>query len=282
MGNHAHRRRSEWLLIALAITAAAVFVRLGVWQLARLVERREVNAAKSAALATESVRLDGSTPSSRLTSDSIQWRRVQLEGRWVPEQEVVIRGRAYLGTPGVQVATLFHPVDMAPVLVLRGWLPAADGVSADLAGHSIRRDTGVVSIRGLAIPYEHPGPLPTRLMTYADRERPVLGTLDFEAVSGALGIVTADWMLQLLPETDSKEENQRTAGTTAESIDSLASIRRLPPPMLNDGPHALYAFQWFGFAAIALAGAFLLPRAAQRSAVPPERNVAPGPKGDES
>ncbi|MCL7962647.1 MAG: hypothetical protein M8860_07335, partial [marine benthic group bacterium] len=41
----------------------------------------------------------------------------------------------------------------------------------------------------------------------------------------------------------------------------------LPPPPLTDGPHALYAFQWFGFAAIALAAAFLLPKAARQAIV---------------
>jgi cytochrome oxidase assembly protein ShyY1 len=207
------------------------------------------------------------------------WRRVRVLGTWDPSREVVIRGRAFLGSPGVQVATVFQPLDGPAVLVLRGWMPAADGLSADLTAAAAAQDGKVVQVEGLALPYERPGPIPVRRVSFPDGERPVVGTLDHETVSSELGEPPLrNWYLLLLPDDSAGDVDRRSGRHRNPHSANASAIRRLAAPALTDGPHALYAFQWFGFAAIALAAGALLPRAARAGRRPPEPPPpAPGP-----
>lgn len=270
------RSRHGWVVIVFAVAAAALFLRLGAWQLSRLSDRRALNAVRESAAVRPTIDLGSGVVTTAIPAESILWRRVVLTGRWDHRHEFVVRGRAYYGTPGVQVATLFRTVDGSAVLVLRGWLPAADGLSADLTRGSILSDTGLVSVRGLALPFESKGPIPGRTLKYPDGERFVVGTLDLESVSSELDEPLVEWFLQILPlPAEQVEYSNRLSGSGA-IAEFDTSIRPLPAPELNDGPHALYAFQWFGFALIALAGAIFLPRAARAGTV-----ATPGP-GDES
>ena len=269
------RSRRGWVVIVFAVAAAALFLRLGAWQLSRLSDRRALNAVRESAVVRPTIDFGSGPATTTVPTDSILWRRVDLTGRWDYRHEFVVRGRAYYGTPGVQVATLFRTVDGTAVVVLRGWLPAADGLSADLTRGSIVRDTGLIVVRGLALPFESPGPIPSRRVDFPDGERLVVGTLDLESLSAELDEPVRGWFLQLLPlPADESEDPGFRAG---EGVDreTEPSIQMLPPPALNDGPHALYAFQWFGFALIALAGAIFLPRAARVGSV---SNPRPGDK----
>jgi surfeit locus 1 family protein len=112
-------RTGLWAFLVVALVCAALFARLGVWQL-----RMQLPPAG----------LDGSIRLEGVSADSLAWRRLRLRGTWDFEHEVVIRGRASRGTPGVHVVTPLRLSRGWGVLVLRGWLPAADGLSADLAG----------------------------------------------------------------------------------------------------------------------------------------------------
>ncbi len=276
MDDRTLRTRLGRLLIVTALAAAILFVRLGVWQLSRLSDRRTLNKARESALSLGPVEIGYDSGEVLVPADSVLWRRVRVAGRWDPDHEFVLRGRAYLGTPGVQVVTLLRPVGSPGILVLRGWLPAADGVSADLTRGTIERDTGLVQVEGLALPFERPGPIPRRRVGYPDRERPVFGTLDRASVATELDEPVAEWVLQVLPPAAHEGGFPGYQADTGSGLNAAAAIRPLPAPALNDGPHALYAFQWFGFALIAVAGAILLPRAGRI-----EPRVTP-PPGDTS
>lgn len=239
-----------WLPFAIALPLFALFAALGVWQLQRLGERRADNRLRGAAALLPVVELPAREPQLTVHSSAIVGRRVELTGRWAVEQELVVRGHAYLGTPGIFVLTpLVVQQDLA-ILVLRGWLPAADGLSADLAGAVPIATRDPVTVRGLARAGQNPVPVPIRQVKYPDRTRPVLGNIDLAAADSLIPLRLADFFVQVLPD---EEAPDRSTGLPIP----------LPPPELNDGPHALYAFQWFGFALIALAGAIFLPRAAR-------------------
>jgi len=260
----------RWLPFLIALPLAVLFAALGAWQLQRLSERRASNDALASRLEQPFLALPPADGRGYPETHDIVGRRVRVEGRWAPEGELVVRGQAWLGTPGVTVLTPLLTDSAHAILVLRGWLPAADGLAADLPGAAIPAPGGPAWIEGLALEGRSPSGLPVRDAVYPDQVRPALGNVDLAAADSLLPWEVASFYVQLLP--DSGDGPSPPAG----------SPRPLPPPPLTDGPHALYAFQWFGFAAIALAGAFLLPRAAQRSAVPPEPDVAPGQTGDES
>jgi cytochrome oxidase assembly protein ShyY1 len=252
-----------WLPFALALPLFALFASLGVWQLQRLRDRRADNEVREAALSLPVVEWPATEPRDAMLGDAIVGRRVSITGRWAPNQELVVRGHAYLGTPGVYVLTPLVVDPRHSVLVLRGWLPAADGLSADLPGAVPINTRDPVTVRGLARAGQNPVPIPVRRVNYEDWIRPVLGNIDLVAADSLLPLELATFVVQVLPNEQSSE------GRSGMPVP-------IPAPELNDGPHALYAFQWFGFALIALAGAIFLPRAARAGAVP-----TPGP-GDES
>ena len=247
-----------WLPFALALPLFALFAALGVWQLQRLGDRRAANQVREAALRLPVVELPFTGSADSLPHDAIVGRRVSLTGRWAPEQELVVRGQAYLGTPGVYVLTPLVVDAGQAILVLRGWLPAADGLSADLPGAVPVTTRVPVFVRGLARAGQNPVPIPIRTVSYADLERPVLGNIDLAAADSLIPLGLADFVVQTLPDGQGRD------GSSGMPVP-------IPAPALNDGPHALYAFQWFGFAAIALAGAFFLPRAARSARVPDPR-----------
>lgn len=256
----------RWLPLILGVVLAAAFGRLGAWQLSRLGERRELNRARERALAAAPVSLDDAA--TLPPADSLLWHRAVVAGTWDEEREIVVRGRSWLGSPGVAVLTPLRLASGVSILVLRGWLPAADGLSADLARARPAGEAGdggnvAAEARGLVLPGEGPSPVPARRLRYPVGERLVLGAIDLAAADSLLPGRVAPYVLQVLP----ADPDGGPAGAAARSDGRPTPF---PAPELTDGPHLFYAFQWFGFAAIALAAGLLLPRAARQGRRPPE------------
>ncbi len=242
--------RRSWGFAIVAVIAAALFIRLGTWQLDRLVERRDRNADHAALAAAAPLELPGASAAMPPT-DSLLWRRVRLTGEWDFSDEIVIRGRAALGSPGVHVVTPLRLERGPAVLVLRGWLPAADGLSADLQSARPMPDdegrSGGVVVIGRVFPGEPSSAIPPRFTRFEAGPHLVLGSLDLEAAQRNLEEQFLDaWVLPDLPA----------------DADGPAVPRPVEPPPPSDGPHLMYAIQWFGFAAITIAGGwvFLLSR----------------------
>ena len=134
---------------ALTFAAAALFLRLGVWQLHRLNERRAANAEIRRLLAEPLVRL---APDARMDAGALEcllWRRIEAEGRFDAGREVVVRGRTWQGSPGVGLLT---PLDLAAggvVWVDRGWVPSPDAEHVDAGLYA---EPGRVRVRGFLRP----------------------------------------------------------------------------------------------------------------------------------
>jgi surfeit locus 1 family protein len=239
----------SWGFAIVAIVATAVFVRLGAWQLERLAERRARNVEQSALAALPPLDLPGITPPP--PTDSLLWRRVRLTGTWDFENEIVIRGRAALGSPGVHLVTPLRLEGGPAVLVLRGWLPAADGLRADfksaLPAPGEAEGTHAAVVTGRVLPGEPSSAIPPRFTRFETGVHLVLGSLDLEAAARDLEEPILDaWVL---PDPSGEEGGS-----------SVPRLVQAAPP--SNGPHLMYAIQWFSFAAITLAGAslFLISR----------------------
>jgi surfeit locus 1 family protein len=132
-------KRSSILLGLLAILVAALFVRLGLWQLDRHGQRTAANAFRSSRGALPPVRLTvpGRGTATAPPPDSVAWRRVRVAGRFDREREMIIRSRSRDGAPGVELLTPLligrDSVADEAILVLRGWLPAPDGIRPRLS-----------------------------------------------------------------------------------------------------------------------------------------------------
>lgn len=225
-----------------AIAVALVCIRLGIWQLHRLHERRRVNAAVEARMDEPPVTLG------RIPTDTtgLLFRRIRVSGPVDASHSLVIAGRSFEGAPGVHLVTPIR-IGGGAILVNRGWLPSPDASTVDLLPY----DTAVaMAVVGLALPFDprddgadYSGPPDS-----AGFRRVWYG---YEAaMRGQIPYPTATFYLQALPDAP---PDPRTVGPA-----SLPA--RLPPPALSEGPHLSYAIQWFSFATITLIGWVLLAR----------------------
>lgn len=219
-------RRSMIVFSLIALALAALFVRLGIWQLDRRQERRARNSMIAAQAAAPPVAFDA------IPADTgrAHYRRATVRGTPDYAHELVLASRTRNGSPGVHV---FTPVRIAgrdtAVLVNRGWVYSADGATADLARW---REDSTLSVEGYVepLPAGDVRPIKERIL-----RRVTLG-----GVRGTLPYPVAPMYLVAQFPRDS-------AG---------ARPARLTLPDLDDeGPHLGYALQWFAFALIAIVGA---------------------------
>jgi surfeit locus 1 family protein len=223
----------------LALVAAAVCARLGVWQLDRLAQRREQNAAIAERLARPPLTLHDLPPDTA----GLLYRVVTLEGDYDVARSIVLRGRALHGAPGVHVLTPLRLAGGTAVLVNRGWVPSPDAATVELATIP---PPPPGALKGLALPYPPRGDAVTEDAGF----RRIWTQLDLVTLRRQYPYALADFYVQALP---------------PESGEVAAGPRPLAPPELDDGPHLGYAVQWFAFATIALVGwtAVVLRRGSQ-------------------
>lgn len=205
----------------LAVVAAAVCVRLGFWQLARLHQRLARNAEARARWSLPPLEVRGTT-----ARDSVRGRRVRVQGVYDFQHERLWRPHMLDEAPGVDLVTPLLLADSVAVLVDRGWVASADAYHVDARAF---REPESARVVGLALA--------------APRTR---GDVDPATLQDSVPYVLLPFVVQQLPDT---------AGPAPVGVP-----RRLPPPELTNGPHLSYAIQWFSFAAIILSGSIALFR----------------------
>jgi surfeit locus 1 family protein len=229
------------VFVVIAVLLAALFVRLGLWQLDRRHERQARNALITARLDSAEVDV-AALPRDSATA---RFRRVRVTGIADYEHELIYAARSYRGSPGVNFLT---PIRIAgkdtAVIVNRGWVYAPDGVTVDEAKWRERDSTFTGYVEELPS---------TAGASYASRPR-VIARLSYDAVAKAVPYPVAPVYVVVL-------------GDSAIAPDRLA---RLTVPPLGEGPHLNYAIQWFAFALIALAGAGVVVKQSREDPSRPE------------
>lgn len=204
-----------------ALAVAALCVRLGIWQLHRLAQRRARNAAILAARALPPITLAGRG----VSADSARDRRILARGVYDYAHERVWPGRTREGAPGVALITPLVLSDGSGVFVDRGWVPSPDARHVD---HTAWREPESTSIAGLGLP--------------APRER---GDVRPAGLADSLPYPVLPFVVQLLPSD--------TARTRPAPL-------RWPAPTPDAGPHLSFAIQWFSFALIIVVGTIIVLR----------------------
>lgn len=116
----------KWLLATLLVLAGtALCIRLGIWQLDRLQQRRAFNAQYESARAEPALDLNKDQPAD---ITRMEWRAVNVAGEYDFANQVALRNQYYEGRYGYHLLTPLR-FDGNAVLVDRGWIPA-DGNSA--------------------------------------------------------------------------------------------------------------------------------------------------------
>jgi surfeit locus 1 family protein len=141
--------RTWWKTTLLVIAAVAVMIRLGIWQLDRLQQRRAFNTRVQAQLDQPLLDLNLAMQSKAMNQDltRMEYRDVEVTGVYDPSGEVVLRNQVWENLLGVHLLT---PLKIAgsdqTVLVNRGWVPFEDFTKGDLGKYD---EPGLVKVHGV-------------------------------------------------------------------------------------------------------------------------------------
>lgn len=221
--------RRDWLFVLLVIVVAGATIRLGIWQLDRLGERRERNARIQANIDRNP--LDLRRAPSELSPPS-EYLPATAQGTFDYQHTFVLLSRSLNGQAGVHLVTPFF-IQGTPeaILVDRGWIPYQDRTEDQRGRYQV---AGTVQISGyLRLPEQRS--LFTRLEGGDARS--------FRSIS--IERMGAQIRYPLLPYYLQQSAKIPGAGLQPEPAAEMD---------LSEGPHFGYALQWFAFAAIALGG----------------------------
>lgn len=231
--------RPIWVLLALIVAGTTyTFVSLGFWQLDRLAERRLDNTIAEQRASQEPVPID----SVMSVDDPIgpageenAFRAVTITGHFDPSHEVLVRSQTFKGTAGFHVITPF--VDQAghAVLVNQGWIPLSEDTPP------FTTDEGA--------------------------DQTIAVTLQPSEPRRGFGPTEPEGQLERINRVDIARLGEQMpyplypvyAIAYAEPDPSHLPVS-VPFPELDEGPHLVYAIQWFAFAMIAVGGFWALAR----------------------
>lgn len=225
----------KWVLATLLVfVGTALCIRLGIWQLNRLVQRRAFNAQVESAWAQPALDLNQEQPENITT---MEWQSVKVTGKYDFANQVALRNQYYGNQYGYHLLTPLLYEGKA-ILVDRGWIPAdGNSTSSDWREYD---EAGTVR---------------------------VTGQIRLKQTKPAFGGVT-----DALPENGTKLEIWNNVDLVhiasqmpypilpvyiqpkADANDTTPPIPSQPEIELTEGPHFGYALQWFTFATILFVG----------------------------
>src|SRR5215207_7228204 len=133
----------KWILATLLVLAGtALCIRLGIWQLDRLEQRREFNHQFESMRAMPVLDLNQDQPED---IEKMEWRSVKVQGEYDFENQVALRNQYNLDQYGYHLLTPLR-FDGKAVLVDRGWIPAdGNSTASDWRKYD---EAGVVQLNG--------------------------------------------------------------------------------------------------------------------------------------
>lgn len=237
----------KWLIATVLVLAgAALCIRLGIWQLDRLKQRRAFNAQVISMRAAPALDLNANQPEN-LTS--MEWRQVAASGTYDFEHQIALRNQYNGNQYGYHLVTPLLLSDGRAVLVDRGWIPP-DGNSTPADWRK----------------YDEPGPVTVAGQIRLGQNRPTFG-----GVADALP--ASGGRLEMWNNLDLAKISEQTPypllpiyiQPNVDPSDTEPPIPFQPELDLTEGPHMGYALQWFTFALILLAGYPFYLRKQERS-----------------
>ncbi len=243
MSRYRFALRPRWIVSHLFVAVlVAAMVWACAWQVSRLGDRRDLNATIRARTSELVVGVETLTePGGYASSGALEFRRVTAAGRYLTDQEVLVRSRSRDGAPGSWVLTPLELSDGLAVAVNRGWISNSgqlEGVPDRFAAPA--GDVVVTGVVRLAETRGSFGPRDPEAGTLTNLARVDVARFDQQIEADLLPVY-----VQL--------DDARPAVTA----DDPAPV---PIPALDEGPHLSYAVQWAIFTTVALVGYPLILR----------------------
>ncbi len=223
-------------LLAVALVVAATCVALGIWQIARLHQKQQFNAAVRAGMSASPAPVETLLPTG-VDPDAMRYHRAEATGTYDTVHEFVLYGRTQNSQAGNHMLTPLKLADGSAILVDRGWVP----LNVDQPGAAaVAPPVGEVDVEGVLFASDGD---PPGAVGGADTRETTLARVDLAKIQSQLPYPIAPDYLLL--------QQQSPAQPGGSPVPA-------PLPTLTEGPHLGYAIQWFTFAIIALAGFVIL------------------------
>jgi cytochrome oxidase assembly protein ShyY1 len=239
----------KWLAFHLLVVLGIVtMVNLGFWQLRRLDERQERNAAVASRVdlppePLDAVLVPGADP------EALRWRPVTASGQYLPDEQLVVVNRSQNGLAGEIVVTPLALDDGRILLVSRGFVPLDQPIADAPAGE--------VEVTGRLQP----------------SQRRSTGGLSDVATGDLVEAQRVD-VERLAPQLPGEVVPMYVELTSSDPSEAPPYPEPLTLPDLTDGPHLSYAVQWFIFAVAVAAGWVLAVRKSIRTHADAARRAA--------
>jgi surfeit locus 1 family protein len=226
-----------WMLPTLLVVLGAILcIRLGIWQLDRLEQRRNFNQQVTTMKDLPSLKLDKDAQGSL---KPMEWRSVSAGGSYDFTNQIAIRNQYFNGQLGYHLITPLIVSSSNVVLVDRGWIPFSENPSrTDWMQYD---EPGVVTVTGqIRTGASKPafGGLEDPIVDNETKQLIVWNNLDLEKIEKQLPFPIMDIYIQ-------QDQNES---------DLTPPIPDQPELELTEGPHLGYALQWFTFAIILCIG----------------------------
>jgi surfeit locus 1 family protein len=228
----------KWILTTiLVIAAVAVMIRLGVWQLDRLEQRRIFSERVTAQRDDAKLILSSETMSQDLYE--MEYRAVEVTGEYAHSQEVALSNQVWDRLLGIHLLTpmKINGTEMY-VLVDRGWIPSEDYSPNNWNKY---QEPGQITVEGvIRRPQTRPtfGGLPDPTLTLGQTRLTHWKNVNLERIQLENGLPMLPIYIQQTPHGEQTKP-------------PLRAVFNLE---LSEGPHMGYALQWFAFAAILAIG----------------------------
>lgn len=225
----------QWILATVLVLAGtALCIRLGIWQLDRLEQRRAFNHQVESMRAMAALDLNQDQPD---TISDMEWRAVKIRGEYDFENQIALRNQYFNNEYGYHLMTplLFNG---EAVLVDRGWIPAeGNSTAADWRKYD---EPGTVDVTGqIRLGQTKPALGGVEDALPADGSRlEIWNNADLEHIAGQLPYPILPIYVQ----------------PNGNANDTEPPIPYQPTIELTEGPHMGYALQWFTFATILFVG----------------------------
>lgn len=218
---------ARWIAwFALCCLGALLCLYLGSWQMSRADAMDERNNLIVENYDADPLTGDDAVEAISEFENSDQWHPVELTGRYLPEDTLLVRNRAHTGVIGYEVLVPFQTTGGQIVVMDRGWIETSD--------------------QGDGAPAEIPAP-PTGEVTVTARVQPGEGDLGRSSPAGQVASIDLPEVAQLTG-LDVATDAYGQISTEAPSPGVVPEP--FPAPDLDYGPNLSYALQWQAFAVL--------------------------------